>query len=148
MNGCLVLSSIGWETPGLFDLIRRWLKAWVLETCCLRGRTQRHMSRWFYQCSSKQTYVCTMCWIYGLRVLLSPEWKVRFILIRYLDDFVVCFQLRAGCGSLPGGVGEKASKFSLRLEPNKDQISGISVCLRAPGMTHWPSFWQRVVSRK
>ena len=43
-------------------------------------------------------------------------------MVRYLDDFVVCFQYRADALRVQGVLRKRLAKFNLTLEPNKTKL--------------------------
>ena len=43
-------------------------------------------------------------------------------LVRYLDDFVICFQYRSDADNVYGNLGDRLGKFGLELQPSKTKL--------------------------
>lgn len=43
-------------------------------------------------------------------------------LVRYIDDFLVCFQYRSDALRFQGALRKRLKKFSLELEPDKTRL--------------------------
>jgi RNA-directed DNA polymerase len=54
--------------------------------------------------------------------VLKPKLKGEAYLVRYIDDFVVCFQLRSDAIRFQDALVERFGKFSLELEPKKTRL--------------------------
>ena len=54
--------------------------------------------------------------------VVKPRLKGEAYLIRYIDDFIVCFQFRADAIRFHEVLKERLKKFSLTLEPNKTRL--------------------------
>jgi group II intron reverse transcriptase/maturase len=121
--------------PRIICLIRRWLKAGILEDGCLILRVV-HFSlpflAYFYitgdmpQGGSISVLLSNIYLHYVLDLWFERVVKPRMVgevyLIRYLDDFVVCFQLRADAVRFREVLEKRLQKFSLRLEPTKTRL--------------------------
>jgi hypothetical protein len=54
--------------------------------------------------------------------VVQPRLRGEAYLIRYLDDFVMCFQYRSDAESVHSGLGNRLGKFGLQLEPSKTSM--------------------------
>ena len=54
--------------------------------------------------------------------MIKPKLKGEAYLVRYIDDFVVCFQLRSDAIRFQDALVERLGKFSLELEPKKTRM--------------------------
>ena len=54
--------------------------------------------------------------------VVKPRFKGECYLIRYIDDFVVCFQYRADALRFQEVLGKRLGKFGLSLEPRKTRL--------------------------
>jgi len=63
-----------------------------------------------------------MCSIYGSSAWSSHVYKARPNLVRYLDDFVMCFQYRADALRVQQVLCKRLGKFSLTLETTKTKL--------------------------
>jgi hypothetical protein len=54
--------------------------------------------------------------------VIKPKLEGEAYLVRYIDDFVVCFQLRSDAIQFQDALVERLGKFSLELEPKKTRL--------------------------
>ncbi|WP_251028235.1 reverse transcriptase domain-containing protein [Bacillus sp. ISL-40] len=54
---------------------------------------------------------------------IKPRLKGESYLIRYIDDFVVCFQYRSDAIRFGKVLVKRLRKYSLELEPNKTRLA-------------------------
>jgi retron-type reverse transcriptase len=54
--------------------------------------------------------------------VVKPRLKGEAYLVRYVDDFVVCFQYRADALRLQNALRKRLGKFGLELEPTKTKL--------------------------
>ena len=54
--------------------------------------------------------------------VVKPRMRGECYLIRYLDDFVVCFQYRSDAKRFEEGLVKRLAKFCLTLEPSKTKL--------------------------
>ena len=52
--------------------------------------------------------------------VVKPRMKGKAYLVRYIDDFVVCFQYRSDALRLQGALCKRLARFGLVLEPSKN----------------------------
>jgi len=70
--------------------------------------------------------------------VVKPRLQGEAYLVRYIDDFVVCFQYRADALRLQDALRKRLGKFGLELEPAKTKLVLISTNVQL-GITlsHW-----------
>lgn len=54
--------------------------------------------------------------------VVKPRMRGEVYLVRYIDDFVVCFQYRSDAKRFQSALSKRLAKFSLELEPNKTRL--------------------------
>ena len=54
--------------------------------------------------------------------VVKPRLKGEAYLVRYLDDFVVCFQYQADAQRVQDVLRKRLAKFNLTLEPTKTKL--------------------------
>ena len=54
--------------------------------------------------------------------VVKPRLRGEAYLVRYIDDFVVCFQYREDALRFQSVLGKRLGRFNLRLEPSKTQL--------------------------
>jgi RNA-directed DNA polymerase len=107
--------------PRIISLIRRWLKAGILEdekvTIPETGVPQG---------GSISVLLSNIYLHYVLDLwfekIIKPSLKGEAYLIRYIDDFVVCFQYQEEALHFQEELQKRLAKFSLTLEPSKTQL--------------------------
>lgn len=107
--------------PRLISLIRRWLKAGILE----EGELQAN-ERGTPQGGSISVLLSNLYLHYVLDLWFERVVKCRLrgeaYLVRYIDDFVLCFQYRADALRVQEALRKRLRKFHLTLEPNKTRL--------------------------
>lgn len=107
--------------PRIISLIKRWLKAGVLEEGELRS-----VEMGTPQGGSIRVLLSNICLHYVLDLwfekVIKPKLKGEAYLVRYIDDFVVCFQLRSDAIQFQDGLVKRLEKFSLELEAKKTRL--------------------------
>lgn len=107
--------------PRILSLIRRWLKAGVLEEGELKPveiGTPQGGSISVLLSNIYLHYVLDL-WF---EKLIKPRLKGEAYLVRYIDDFIVCFQHRSDAIAFQNILVERLRKFSLELEPDKTRL--------------------------
>lgn len=107
--------------PRIITLIRRWLKAGVMEEGKLEASeigTPQGGSISVLLSNLYLHYVLDL-WF---EKAIKPKLKGECYLVRYIDDFVVCFQYRADAIKFREVLEKRLAKFSLQLEPNKTRL--------------------------
>jgi len=107
--------------PRMIGLIRRWLKAGVLEEDDLHP-TETGTP----QGGSISVLLSNLYLHYVLDLWFEQVVKSRLrgeaYLVRYIDDFVVCFQYREDAIQFQDVLGKRLGKFGLALEPTKTKL--------------------------
>jgi group II intron reverse transcriptase/maturase len=107
--------------PRIICLIRRWLKAGILEDGCLKESTEGIPQGGSISVLLSNLYLHYVLDLWFERVV-KPRMRGEVYLIRYLDDFVVCFQYRADAVRFREVLEKRLQKFSLRLAPTKTKL--------------------------
>jgi group II intron reverse transcriptase/maturase len=107
--------------PRLISLIRRWLKAGVLE-----DRAVHPSEAGTPQGGSISVLLSNLYLHYVLDLWFERVVKCRLRgearLVRYIDDFVICFQYRSDALRVQDALRRRLSKFGLTLEPTKTKL--------------------------
>jgi RNA-directed DNA polymerase len=107
--------------PRILNLIRRWLKAGVLED----GKLQ-HNEAGTPQGGPVSVLLSNIYLHYVLDLwfekVVKPRLKGEAYLVRYIDDFLVCFQYRDDAIRFQNVIKKRLRKFSLELEPTKTRL--------------------------
>jgi group II intron reverse transcriptase/maturase len=107
--------------PRILTLLRRWLKSGVIEAGCLK-KTEFGVP----QGGSISVLLSNVYLHYVLDLwfekVVKPRLKGEAYLCRYLDDFVICFQLKRDAKRVIRVIQKRLQKFSLSLEPSKTQL--------------------------
>lgn len=107
--------------PRILNLIRRWLKAGVLED----GKLQ-HNEAGTPQGGPVSVLLSNIYLDYVLDLwfekVVKPRLKGEAYLVRYIDDFLVCFQYRDDAIRFQNVIKKRLRKFSLELEPTKTRL--------------------------
>lgn len=107
--------------PRIITLIKRWLKAGVMEDGKLEASeigTPQGGSISVLLSNIYLHYVLDL-WF---EKAIKPKLKGESYLIRYIDDFVVCFQYRADAIKFQEVLENRLAKFTLQLEPSKTRL--------------------------
>jgi group II intron reverse transcriptase/maturase len=104
--------------PRILNLIKRWLKAGILEDGEVH---QNEMGT--PQGGSISVLLSNIYLHYVLDLWFERAIKRRLkgtaYLVRYIDDFAVCFQYRSDALRFQEALGKRLGRFSLELEPGK-----------------------------
>src|SRR5215831_12733709 len=107
--------------PRLISLIRRWLKAGVLE-----DGTVHPSDEGTPQGGSLSVLLSNLYLHYALDLWFERVVKCRLRgqahLVRYIDDFVICFQYRSDALRVQDALRRRLGKFGLTLEPTKTKL--------------------------
>jgi group II intron reverse transcriptase/maturase len=107
--------------PRVLSLIQRWLKAGVLEDGELHANekgTPQGGSISVLLSNLYLHYVLDL-WFDGV---VKPRLQGEAYLIRYIDDFVLCFQYRSDALRVQGALHRRLEKFGLALAPSKTKL--------------------------
>lgn len=107
--------------PRILKLIRSWLKAGIFED----GVTKAN-DRGTPQGGSVSVVISNIYLHYVLDLwfekVVKPRLKGEAYLIRYIDDFVICFQYREDAVKVSNVLPRRLSRFSLSIEPSKTKL--------------------------
>jgi len=105
----------------IISLIRRWLKAGVMED----GRIEKSEVG-IPQGGSISVLLSNLYLHYVLDLwfekAVKPKLRGESYLIRYIDDFILCFQYKEDADRFRQALEQRLMKFSLRLEPTKTRL--------------------------
>jgi group II intron reverse transcriptase/maturase len=107
--------------PRILSLIRRWLKAGILEDGELRPNEEGTPQGGSISVLLSNLYLHYVLDLWFEQVV-KPRLKGEAYLVRYVDDFVVCFQYRADALRMQNALRKRLGKFGLELEPTKTKL--------------------------
>jgi RNA-directed DNA polymerase len=107
--------------PRLISLIRRWLKAGVLEEGVVTPNDMGTPQGGSISVLLSNVYLHYALDLWFERVA-KPRLQGEAYLVRYIDDFVVCFQFREDALRLQEALCKRLGKFGLTLEPTKTKL--------------------------
>jgi group II intron reverse transcriptase/maturase len=107
--------------PRLISLIRRWLKASVLEDEELHPNEEGTPQGGSISVLLSNVYLHYVLDLWFEHVV-KPRLRGEAYLVRYIDDFVLCFQYRADALRVQEVLRKRLGKFSLTLEPSKTKL--------------------------
>jgi hypothetical protein len=102
-------------------LIRRWLKAGVLEAGEIHASEQGTPQGGSISVLLSNLYLHYVLDLWFERVVKS-RLRGEAYLVRYIDDFVLCFQYREDALRVQKALCKRLGKFSLTLEPTKTKL--------------------------
>lgn len=109
------------KDPRIISLIRRWLKAGVLEQGHVEVEDQGVPQGGPISVLLSNIYLHYTLDLWFTKVV-RPRMRGEVYLIRYLDDFVMCFQYREDAERAEHALRKRMGKFGLTLEPTKTQL--------------------------
>jgi group II intron reverse transcriptase/maturase len=107
--------------PRVISLIRRWLKAGILEDGELYPNEKGTPQGGSISVLLSNLYLHYVLDLWFEQVV-KPRLKGEAYLVRYIDDFVVCFQYRADALRMQNALRKRLGKFGLELEPTKTKL--------------------------
>ena len=107
--------------PRIISLIRRWLKAGVLEDEELHPNEEGTPQGGSISVLLSNLYLHYVLDLW-FEQLVKPRLKGEAYLVRYVDDCVVCFQYRVDALRLQDALRKRLGKFGLELEPTKTKL--------------------------
>jgi RNA-directed DNA polymerase len=107
--------------PRLLNLIRRWLKAGILEDGEIHPNEEGTPQGGSISVLLSNLYLHYVLDLWFERVV-KPRLRGEAYLVRYIDDFVVCFQYREDALRFQKALCKRLGKFGLTLEPTKTQL--------------------------
>ncbi len=105
----------------LISLIRRWLKAGVLENGEVHPSEEGTPQGGSVSVMLSNVYLHYVLDLWFERVV-KPRLRGEACMVRYIDDFVLCFQFRSDALRVQEALAKRLSKFSLTLEPKKTKL--------------------------
>jgi len=107
--------------PRILSLIRKWLKAGVMEDGAFEGSEVGTP-----QGGSISVLLSNLYLHYVLDLWFEKAIKPRLdgecYLVRYIDDFIVCFEHKSDAERFISVLEKRLAKFSLALEPSKTRL--------------------------
>lgn len=107
--------------PRIITLIRRWLKAGVME-----GDKHIPSEDGTAQGGPVSVLISNLYLHYVLDLwiekVVKPRLKGYVYYVRYLDDFVLCFEHKSDANRFRAALSLRLNKFSLSLEPTKTKL--------------------------
>src|SRR5262244_1860359 len=107
--------------PRLISLIRRWLKAGVLEDGAVHPSDEGTPQGGSISVLLSNLYLHYVLDLWFERVV-KGRLRGEARLIRYMDDFVVCFQYQTDAQRFEQMLEKRLAKFALALEPTKTRL--------------------------
>jgi RNA-directed DNA polymerase len=107
--------------PRLISLIRRRLKAGVLEDGEIHPNDEGTPQGGSISVLLSNVYLHYVLDLWFERVV-KPRLRGAACMVRYIDDFVLCFQYRADALRTQEALAKRLRKFSLTLEPTKTKL--------------------------
>jgi RNA-directed DNA polymerase len=107
--------------PRLISLIRRWLKAGVLEDGVVTPSEKGTPQGGSISVLLSNVYLHYVLDLWFERVA-KPRLRGEAYLVRYIDDFVMCFQYREDALRVQDALRNRLGKYGLTLEPTKTKL--------------------------
>lgn len=107
--------------PRIIKLIRRWLKAGVFEDGSITLPEEGTPQGGSISVLLSNVYLHYVLDLWFEKIV-KPRMKGEAYLIRYIDDFVVCFQYWNDAMRFQRALVQRLAKFGLTLEPNKTRL--------------------------
>jgi group II intron reverse transcriptase/maturase len=107
--------------PRLISLIRRWLKAGILEAGALHPNEEGTPQGGSISVLLSNVYLHYVLDLWFERVV-KTRLRGEAYLVRYIDDFVLCFQYREDALRVQDALRKRLGKFGLSLEPSKTKL--------------------------
>ncbi len=107
--------------PRIISLIKRWLKAGVMENGEIQASKVGTPQGGSVSVLLSNIYLHYVLDLWFEKVV-KPRLKGEAYLIRYIDDFIVCFQYRVDAKRFHEVLKKRLEKFALTLEPNKTRL--------------------------
>lgn len=107
--------------PRLISLIRRWLKASILENGEVHPNEEGTPQGGSISVLLSNVYLHYVLDLWFERVV-KPRLRGEAYMVRYIDDFVLCFQYRADALRVQEVLRKRLGKFGLSLEPSKTKL--------------------------
>ena len=105
----------------LISLIRRWLKAGVFENGEVHPSEEGTPQGGSVSVLLSNIYLHYVLDLWFEKVV-KPRLRGEACMVRYIDDFVLCFQFRSDALRAQEALAKRLRKFSLNLEPTKTKL--------------------------
>ena len=105
----------------MISLIRRWLKAGILEDGEIHPNEEGTPQGGSISVMLSNVYLHYVLDLWFERVV-KPRLRGEAYMVRYIDDFVLCFQYRDDALRVQDALCKRLGKFSLTLEPTKTKL--------------------------
>ena len=105
----------------LISLIRRWLKAGILEDGEIRPSEEGTPQGGSVSVLLSNLYLHYVLDLWFERVV-KPRLRGEAYMVRYIDDFVLCFQHRSDALRVQEALAKRLRRFGLNLEPTKTKL--------------------------
>jgi group II intron reverse transcriptase/maturase len=107
--------------PRIINLIRRWLKAGIMEDGEIHPNTEGTPQGGSISVLLSNLYLHYVLDLWFTKVV-KTHLEGEAYLVRYIDDFVICFQYRSDAMRVQNALRKRLAKFGLELEPNKTKL--------------------------
>lgn len=107
--------------PRVLTLIRRWLKAGVVEDGKIEESEMGTPQGGSISVLLSNIYLHYVLDLWFEKAI-KPRLKGECYLIRYIDDFIVCFQYHNDAVQFREELSRRLEKFSLKIEPDKTNL--------------------------
>jgi group II intron reverse transcriptase/maturase len=107
--------------PRIISLIRRWLKAGVLEKGELTPSEHGTPQGGSISVLLSNLYLHAVLDLW-FEQQVKPRLRGEAYLVRYIDDFVICFQFKEDADRVQAVLSKRLNKFALALEPSKTKL--------------------------
>jgi group II intron reverse transcriptase/maturase len=107
--------------PRMISLIQRWLKAGILEDGEVYPNEEGTPQGGSISVMLSNVYLHYVLDLWFERVV-KPRVRGEAHMIRYIDDFVMCFQYREDALRIQDALCKRLGKFGLTLEPAKTKL--------------------------
>jgi len=107
--------------PRILSLVRRWLKAGVMEDGAVQPNDLGTPQGAAISVLLSNIYLHYVLDLWFERIV-KPRLRGEAYLVRYIDDFVVCFQYRSDAIRFREVLAKRLKRFALELEPNKTRL--------------------------
>lgn len=107
--------------PRIISLIRRWLKAGILEEGEVHPNEKGTPQGGSISVLLSNLYLHYVLDLWFDRVV-KPRLQGEAYLVRYIDDFVLCFQYQQDALRVQSALHKRLNKFRLSLEPTKTKL--------------------------
>jgi len=107
--------------PRVISLVRRWLKAGILEDGEIHANEEGTPQGGSISVLLSNLYLHYVLDLWFDRVV-KPCLRGEAYMIRYIDDFVICFQFQSDARRVQEVLGKRLEKFGLALEPSKTKL--------------------------